>query len=147
MYKVEMRSVSGITEHDRRRRMHQAYEILLSTARKKRNDAPASKAGEPGASAPSDVSQSDQRQGHATPEYDLKQAEEGQAITGKDNAARRERSIGDSSNDQRRTNIGTHVEQSQLAVGEQSANLAKTSRLAQVADPGDRVRSAFEVGL
>jgi hypothetical protein len=47
MFQIEMRRAPGITEQERRRRMHQAYEILLSAARKKMNDAPASELADP----------------------------------------------------------------------------------------------------
>ena len=47
MYQSEMKKSPSITEQERRRRMHQAYEILLSAARKKMNDASVSELGNP----------------------------------------------------------------------------------------------------
>ncbi len=47
MFQSDMKKSPGITEEERRRRMHQAYEILLAVARKKANDASVSELGNP----------------------------------------------------------------------------------------------------
>jgi len=47
MYQNERKKSSGITKQERKRRMHQAYEILLSVARRKTNDASVSELGNP----------------------------------------------------------------------------------------------------
>ena len=69
MFQIEMRKAPGITEEERRRRLHQAYEILLSVARRKKNNTPAEVA-ELETGAPS-ADLGNRRQAHGTAELDL----------------------------------------------------------------------------